>query len=529
MSIAVRAAGDLEQSLRRACAAVGDGARLVEWRLDDLAGSSRGVEAARALVRRSPAPSIVTCRSRAEGGSFDGDDVQRAELYETLLLDDHPPLYIDLELRAYLESASLRTRINEALDRRRDHDVQTSLILSVHDFDRRPTDLLQRIEAMTDEQRCAVIKVAWRARSLRDNLEALDVLAERRQPTIALCLGPFGLMSRVLASKPGGLLTYATDEAGRETAPGQPTVKALRSLYRIEAVSADTKVYGVIGWPVEQSGSPAIHNAGFGAIGWDGVYLPLPVPPEYEHFKATVSSFVEHRGLRFRGASVTIPHKQNLLRLVGERGGRIEPAASRIGAANTLIVHDDGTLECFNTDAPAAVATLCDAMGIEEVGLAGKRVAVLGAGGVARSVIGGLSYLGATVEVFNRTRRRAQALAEGFGGGPTAAGEPARVAVGAPGSLAGRFDVVVNCTPVGMAGGPAPQESPLPPDALLDASVTVFDTVYAPLRTPLIVAAEARGARTVTGRDMFLRQAAMQFERWTGSEAPVDVFDRALI
>ena len=91
-----------------------------------------------------------------------------------------------------------------------------------------------------------------------------------------------------------------------------------------------------------------------------------------------------------------------------------------------------------------------------------------------------------------------------------------------------RFDIYINCTSVGMIGGPAPEASPLPDDALLNDSTTVFDTIYNPLRTPLLQQAEARGARTISGLDMFIRQAALQFERWTGHEAPVEVFERVL-
>lgn len=518
MSIAVRTSGDVAEALRRASGAVGDGARMVEWRIDALAGEPDDLATARSLLDRSPAPAIVTCRGRSEGGEFDGREEVRAALLEGLLSGDHPPRYLDLELSAWEGCEPLRTRITRALGETGGPPAATSLILSCHDFNSRPVDLLQRIETMTLEPRCAVVKVAWQARSLRDNLEAFDLLTERRKPMIVLCMGGFGLMSRVLAPKFGGLLTYAADRTGMETAPGQPTVADLRSLYGIDHVGPATSVYGVIGWPVDHSRGPAIHNAGFEAVGFDGLYLPLAVGPAYEHFKATVASLAGHRGLRFRGASVTIPHKENLLRFVGDAGGAVDPAARRIGAANTLVVADDGTPACFNTDAPAALASLCGAMGLDPSGLAGRQVAVLGAGGAARAVIEGLSGAGASVTVFNRTPRRGEALARELG-----------VDAGDIGSMARRhFDVVVNCTPVGMSGGPAPDQSPLPSGAALDDTMTVFDTVYTPQRTPLIAQAEARGATVVTGRDMFLRQAAMQFELWTGKTAPLETFERAI-
>jgi 3-dehydroquinate dehydratase/shikimate dehydrogenase len=478
------------------------------------------------LLAGSPAPSIVTCRDESEGGEYGGGDEPRAALYEAALLGESPPRYVDIELATWRRSPSLRERLGAALaESRRRRDVHPALILSVHDFDRRPANLLQHVESMTVEPECSVIKVAWRARSLRDNLEALDLLAERRKPMITLCMGSLGLMSRVLAPKLGGLLVYAADEPGAGTVPGQPGVGELRDLYGFDRIGPQTRVYGVVGWPVEHSLSPAVHNAGFAVTGHDGVYLPLPVPAEYEHFKATVGMLTDHERLDFRGASVTAPHKENLVRFAGERGWGVDEQARRIGAANTLSVAGDGTIECFNTDGPAALAALCAAMDLEPPGLAATKVAVLGAGGVARAVAAAVSHAGARVTVFGRSRRRVEALAAALDGQPGAGGEPARVEAGKPAALAGGgFDVYVNCTPLGMTGGPGEDQSPLPEAVGLDAGVTVFDCVYAPKRTPLIARAEAAGAGAVSGMDMFLRQAAMQFERWTGETPPPDVF-----
>ncbi len=529
-SIAVNSDDDVEPALRRAAGGVTSGARLVEWRIDGLGERPGATASAEALVRESPAPCIVTCRSVDEGGRYGGGDEARGPLLEALVLGDRPPRSLALAGGASLRHPALSRRFAGALETgRHGRDLHTSLILSVHDFDRRPPDLLQRIEAMVAEPACAVVKVAWRARSVRDNLEIIDLLGERQRPMIALCLGPFGLMSRVLAPKFGGLLTYATDRPGEETAPGQPTIDELHNVYGFGRIGAQTRVYGVAGWPVEYSLSPAIHNAGFRAVDHAGVYLPLPIPEEYEHFKATMGSLVDHEGLGFRGASVTAPHKENLLRFVGERGGGIDESARSVGAANTLAVLDDGSIECRNTDAPAALATLGAQLGLEPQTLGGLRVAVLGAGGVARAVVAGMSRAGAEVVVFNRSAERAQALADQFNGRSTSSGAAARVVCGRPDALGGGgFDVFVNCTPLGMAGGPAPAKSPLPDDVPLSGEVTVFDTVYTPRRTPLIARAEAAGARTIRGLDMFLRQAAMQFQWWTGKEAPREVLEEAI-
>ncbi len=511
LSIFISSRDEMPSALRRAEQAVAAGARLIEWRVDSLAEQPENVAIITKLVADSPAPCIVTCRSTSEGGMYEGDDADRLELYTAMAQAEHPPRYLDVELAAFKRSSRWRAAMGKAVESGR-----TGLILSSHDFDRRPSDLLQRIEQMTTAPECSVIKVAWRARSVRDNLEAFDLLLNRRKPTIAICMGPFGLMSRAIAPKFGGLLTFTTDSTDNATAPGQTTISQLRDIFRFDVIDRDTKTYGVIGWPVAQSRSPMIHNAGFSAVNHNGVFLPLPVPPEYEHFKATVGELIDHPHLDFRGAAVTIPHKENLLRFVRERGGEVDALADRIGAANTLVVGDAGELSCTNTDCPAAIEALANAMRIDRSSLRDTTVTVLGAGGAARAVVVGLTDAGANVRVVNRDMNKAERLMKELG---------VREAAGST------SDVIINCTPVGMAGGPDPDGLPLQladGEAIeLDYSMTVFDTVYTPQRTPLIAEAESRGARVVTGVDMFQRQAAMQFELWTGAPAPLDVLAAA--
>ncbi len=529
-SLAVHAADEVSRALERARAAAHAGAHLIEWRIDGLAEEANPLPAARRLVRESPRPCIVACRPTSEGGEYHGDDQSRLSLFEALAASDHPPRYIDVELATYQRSENLKQKVRLAVTHPdQPRDLQTSLILSSHDFERRPADLLQRIEAMTNDDACAVIKVAWHARSLRDNLEAFELLQHRRKPMIALCMGrgAVGLMSRALAPKFGGLLTFATDTTIEVTAPGQPTIDELKNLHRFDSINAKTKVYGVIGWPVEHSRSPHVHSAGFGAIGFDGVYLPMPIPPEYEHFKATVGAMIDAPHLDFRGASVTIPHKHNLPRFVQERGGRADALSECIGAANTLIVGSAGGLACANTDAPAAVDALVEGMNVTKDELRTKQFAIIGAGGVARAVAAGLLDAGATVVVFNRSGARAQKLVDDLASAFASPG--GKIAVGRPDLIScGCFHAFINCTPVGMEGGAAPDQSPLPDDVPLNDEVTVMDTVYTPVRTPLVAEAESRGARVITGVEMFLKQAAMQFETWTGRPAPMAVFRAAM-
>jgi shikimate dehydrogenase len=289
------------------------------------------------------------------------------------------------------------------------------------------------------------------------------------------------------------------------------------NLYGFRRIDSATRVFGVIGWPVGHSRSPHVHNEWFREAGRNAVLLPIPIPPEYEHFKASVAELLACAPLDFCGACVTIPHKENLLRFVNEQGGYVDPLAERIGAANTLYLDASGALHCANTDAPAAVDALTHGMGIERAALPGKRIAVLGAGGVARAVAVGLADEGAHVVVFNRNEDRARRMcaqlqegamrARGAVAGSMTAGRTTEMSTGG-------FHAFINCTPVGMQGGPDPQGNPLASDVHLDETVTVMDTVYAPRETPLLIHARSRGARTVDGWVMFTKQAERQFRLW---------------
>lgn len=523
------------RALAQARAARAAGAKLVEWRIDLIADQRVLIDT---LITEAPLPCIVTCRLAAEGGEYDGSETDRVSLLEHVGLHARPR-YIDVELAAFSASANLKQKVRLAVahpDQLR--ELSTGLILSSHDFQGRPADLSKRLLAMAEDDSCEVVKIAWMARSLRDNLEAFDILTARHKPTIALCMGPYGLMSRVLAPKFGGLVTFAAlgdaeDAAAQPgaapTAPGQPGIRELRAGYRFDAINAQTKVFGVIGWPVEHSQSPRVHNAIFDSTAFNGVYLPLPVPPEYEHFKATLGALLDHPHLDFAGCSVTLPHKTHLLRFADERarlGGvvRVDPLAREAGAANTLARADDGVVHVTNTDVPALVDSLLAALHLRAddfSALRRLRIAMVGAGGAGRAAIAGLSRLGCTLVLYNRTEEKARALAEEFSA-MTALDGKARKVVAAPLERICRSccQVFINATPVGMTGGPAPEASPIPIDTPADApdwgpATLVFDMVYAPRETPLLRAAKSAGCATLNGLDMFIRQAALQSELWT--------------
>jgi 3-dehydroquinate dehydratase/shikimate dehydrogenase len=326
-------------------------------------------------------------------------------------------------------------------------------------------------------------------------------------------MGEAGVLSRILAAKFAAFGTFASLSVGAESAPGQPTLAELTGLYRFRGIAEATAVFGVIGCPVAHSMSPAIHNAAFAATGLDAVYVPLLVQRGDASFRRFLDAVQARPWLGWRGLSVTIPHKQSALAYVGP--ARCDELAGRIGAVNTITIGSDGLLRGDNTDYGGALDALCGGMGIAREGLAGRRVAVLGAGGVARALVAALAHYRAEVTLYNRTVARAEKLADEFS--CRAAGLDALHALNA--------EIVVNCTSVGMH--PDVARSPL--DSIPACVRVVFDTVYNPVDTLLLRQARATGCTCVSGLDMFVNQAVAQFETWTGKTAPREVMRDVVI
>lgn len=522
----------VERAIADAALAGEHGADVVEYRVDELFSGLDDLPAVQRLVEGSPLPCIVTCRPTWEGGHYDGDEDERVAMFEQLGACDAPPRYLDAELAAYLHSANKRMKVDLAVDHpAQQRALRTRLILSSHDFSGRPADLTRRVLRMQAEPAASVCKVAFRARSLRDNLELFDLMAESNKPMIALGMGEFGLMSRILAPKFGGFLTFASLRDEQTTAPGQPSLDDLLRLYRFRRIGRDTRVYGVVGWPVGHSRSPLIHNAGFDEVGHDGVYIPLPVAsgddPEtsFASFKATMLELIEHRALGLAGCSVTLPHKEHLVRLASEQGWGLDAVAAASWSANTLAVERDSRglaigVRVVNTDAAAALQGLEHALG----GLRGRNILLLGAGGVARAIAFALAGEGARLEITNRTADRAAQLVSDVNEAAPGTARPLPWAEREHATA----DAVVHCTSMGMAGGPAPDESPLGAGAFAEMprETVLLETVYAPVRTTLLSMARDAGWRTIDGVEMFVEQGAAQFELWTQRPAPRETFAR---
>lgn len=273
--------------------------------------------------------------------------------------------------------------------------------------------------------------------------------------------------------------------------------------------SGRARLAGVVGWPVGHSRSPRLHGYWLDRLGIDGAYVPLAVRPE--HLAAALAALPL---LGFRGVNVTVPHKEAAFPLVD----RTNEAARRIGAVNTIVIDAAGRLEGRNTDGEGFLASLAE--GAPGWDAAAGPAVLLGAGGAARAILAALTDAGAPeIRLVNRTRSRAELLAEALGGPCRLYGWDERAE-----ALAGAA-LLVNATSLGMAGGP-----PLALDlARLPTAALVVDIVYVPLETPLLAAARRRGNRTVDGLGMLLHQARPGFAAWFGLEPPVTPELRAFL
>lgn len=502
----------LDEAAAAMRAAQQGGAELIELRLDLLPA-----DAERSLPDQAALPVLATCRSGDEGGKGGRDDVARAR--RLVAAAAHGASYIDFEWAAWNRSSEARRIISDAIGTHAGPGGKPiGLVLSAHDFTGRPAGLMTLAKAMWASP-ARVAKIAYTAKTAADAFDALDLLhaAGRDRPTIALAMGEHGVMTRLLARKLGAFCTFAAADAGSGTAPCQPTLEQMRTLYRWSRVGPDTELFGVIGFPIAHSMSPAIHNGAFDAVDYDGLYVPLLVEPTAEGFAALVNGLAARQNwLNVRGLSVTIPHKENTLAWLRARGVQVEPLGQRIGAINTIRFEHDGGLIGRNTDYAAALDAVCAALRCRRADLAGRSVAVLGAGGAARAIVAGFVDAGCGVRIYNRTQERSEALAAEFG------------CQARPFTDRGDIDaqIVINATSIGMS--PNVDESPLP-DGAIRAGQLMFDTVYNPVQTRLLTQARAAAAMAVDGVEMFVRQAAEQFEHWVGLDAPLETMRRAVL
>jgi 3-dehydroquinate dehydratase/shikimate dehydrogenase len=463
------------------------GEQFLEFRLDYLPKPQQGIAAMQKFLQKHPEATILaTCRRHQNHGRYDGLIEHQLQLLDAAI--DAGAKAIDVEI----ETAE------KAVERVEHLRAKAQLIVSWHNYEGTPPlePVLRRMLKVPAD----AYKVVTTAKKPSDSAKVLALeKAHPRVPFILLAMGEQGFATRVLCNALGGVYTYAAPNAVEGTAPGQVSAKVLRNLYRIDKLTKNAKVYGVVADPVRHSLGPNVHNRAFQARRLDAVYLPFLV-------KSTqLKDFLQFcEALPVQGFSVTIPHKQRIMKYLDQ----VDVLARRIGAVNT-VWKKAGKWRGTNTDAPAVTKPLGKRLKLNK-----SRILIAGNGGAARGAAFALVDAGAKVAITGRNPDRVRALAKICGA----------EAVMREQLNGQRFDAIVHATPMGM--WPHTEECFFPGEIPADL---VFDMVYNPLETVLTRRAKEQGAEVIAGLEMFLTQAAQQFEIWTEDKAPLSVMERAAL
>src|SRR3989339_1152955 len=468
-------------------------ADIVELRIDYI----KNVDLKRLLEKRTK-PVIVTNRPIREGGKFDGSEEERIAL-------------LKLAVRLQADYVDIEHDSIQHIRRDTEHRVPTKIIVSYHNFRETPDDLTDIYKRLS-QSGADIVKIVTHANNITDNIRIYLLLQQSQMPVISFCMGELGIISRILYKRFGSYLTFASLRTGKESAPGQISIHELLNTYQARRQDKHSATYGLIGNPVSHSISPIIHNTLFKEMNFNSVYVPFKVDNIGEFIK-------EFRGLDVKGYSVTIPHKESVVKYLDA----VDPIAKKIGAVNT-IVNRGGQLVGFNTDCEAAIKVLEGVKQVcskgersfvltKDVHLKGKKVTLIGAGGVARAIAFGLKERQAQITIINRNYERAQSLARDVG------------------CLCKKFDdlqaldtdILINATPVGMF--PKINETPIDKNKL-KSNMIVFDTIYNPIETKLLHDAKTQGCKTINGLSMFIHQAAAQFKLWTGQMPSVEIIEK---
>jgi len=463
------------------------GETFLEFRLDYLPQPMQGVRLIKDFLSRYPQCTILaTCRRHQNHGHFNGSMDEQVNILNAAI--DAGARAVDLEI----ESAE---NVQPKLEFLRG---RAWLVVSYHNFGGTPS--LEAVLRRMNKVPADAYKIVSTARKPTDNSKVLSLFKSApRSPLILLAMGEAGFPTRVLSTAMGGLYTYASPSATEGTAAGQVSAKMLRNLFRVEKFTKAAKMYGVIADPVRHSISPAVHNRAFQSKRIDSVYLPFLVhPPQLKDF------FLFANKMPIAGFSVTIPHKQKILRYLDI----VDPLARRIGAVNTVF-KKNGKWRGLNTDVQGIVGPLS-----KKIRLGKSSVLVVGNGGAARGAAFALADGGAKVAIVGRNADRVRALAKACNAEALMRDQ-----------LNSRyFDAVIHATPLGMF----PHTNECFFEDRIPGEI-VFDMVYNPRETLLLKRAGEQNKVIIDGLQMFLEQAALQFETWTGENAPRPAMEKAAL
>jgi len=486
ISVSAESAAELAGLLSRAEAL----ADVVELRFDGL--DAEGIRNAFEQLS-STKQILVTMRPKEQGGRSDRSLTDRIGFWTEYAIHrsiDHPSIWIDHEYDLR-DSKDFMFWVDQCF-----------VIRSKHYFEGQAADLQKAYDATVSDEE--VGKIAVSTRNVTDAIEIWKLLLKANaegKRLIPIAMGEAGKWTRILGPAHGAFMTYAALDAGAETAAGQLTAKDLTETFRVRELDRSTKVYGVLAGNTSYSISPWMQNAAFKAAGLNSVFVPLQTSDLGEFMSRMVFNGTREIDLNFAGFSVTNPHKVRIMEFLDE----IEDSARVIGAVNTVKI-ENGRLLGYNTDAYGFISTLEETYG----SLSGARVAVFGAGGAARACVYVLSVRSAGVTVFARNEAAGGSLADEF--------DAAYERSASSRKIGEEFDIVVNTTPLGTIG--SNEKFAVLEAEQLKGLKLVYDLVYNPIETELMLEAKLASVPSISGMEMLIAQGVKQFEIWTGIQAP---------
>lgn len=416
-----------------------------------------------------PLPIILTCRSKEQGGHFEGTKEELLKKIDQLVAKN--PTYIDVEF-----PLAAKVSIPNS----------TKLIVSYHDHKETPKDLTVLFKTMKETCPDAFLyKIATFANSTIDALRLLAFLKKKHsegERLLGICMGELGIATRLLSPIFQNPFTFASLDASHATAPAQLSAKELIDIYSFNRLSPHTKIYGLIGDPVDKSQSHLRHNESFRKLDFDGIYVKFKIRiPELKEF---FSLFNE---IGIQGLSITMPLKEAVLPFVHE--------VTPYGAVNTIVTTNDKLLG-FNTDASAALDAI-----EKRASITNKRILILGAGGVGKALALEAKNRGGDVVLLNRDGKRGLIVANSVGVDFAPLSDLAY-------QMGEGCDILIQATAVGMDN----TEETLVPEDLLTSNMIVLEAVNR--ETRLLREAQTKGCAVIPGLEMFQRQAAYQFKLW---------------
>jgi 3-dehydroquinate dehydratase/shikimate dehydrogenase len=489
VSVCAETAKEFIENIKRA----EEFADIIEMRFDCLRENELYSAVQKILALKSEKTFLITFRPKQQGGRREISLRERIKFWEFLFFNNkRKNLYADFEF-------DLQSVLNLK---------STKSVFSFHDFAGVPENLEMTCDFYQKLTNADILKIAVQADDITDSLAVWKLLEKAKKDNkhlVSIAMGEAGKWTRILGLAHGAPMTYASLEAGKETAAGQIAAREMIDVYRVKELNKTTEIYGIVGNSVSHSLSPFMHNAAFKFYDLNAVYIPFAVKNLDEFIKRLVQIETREIDWNLKGFSVTIPHKQAIFKHLDE----IDETAKKIGAVNTVKI-EGGTLYGFNTDAQGFIEPLKTAFG----NLQNAKVAILGNGGAARAAIYALKNEGAIITVFARNLQKAQNLVN-----ESQVELKEFTTDNSQLNTFQNFDILVNATPLGSKGE-LENETPAYAEQLENVKL-VYDLIYNPFETKFIKEARKANVPTIGGLEMLIAQGLKQFEIWTAKDAPV--------